>query len=367
MASIVKRGSSFQARVTKKGHRLFQTFDTKSAARLWAAEIEGKIISGLHRDDGEARATVFKDLLKRYREQVTPTKKGAKQESRLIARLERESFSNLCLSDLRQTHFIQFRDTRLKNVRQATVRTDLAVLSSIINYARREWQIYLPENPVQLVRKPSVKNARSRVLRLQEEEYLLKALSPCSRSFNAQGRIIHGAIKPEWRWLFILATETAMRRGELLSLRWEDVHIKDSWVCARDTKNGEDRDVPLTPNATSVFKQIHAQASHESGPVFNVTGNAVNLAWRDGIARAKGLYLADCKKLGIPEDPEFLCNLTWHDLRHEAITRLAGLVSGTLELSRITGHKTLQMLQRYYNPTAKSLAKKLALSLTTRS
>src|SRR5690606_22859544 len=101
-----------------------------------------------------------------YREKVTVRKKGARQEARKIIRFESEPFAQLQLSELRATHFIRFRDERLAaGARPATVRGDLAILSAIINHARREWQISLPENPLSLVRKPSVRNARDRILK----------------------------------------------------------------------------------------------------------------------------------------------------------------------------------------------------------
>jgi integrase len=56
---------------------------------------------------------------------------------------------------------------------------------------------------------------------------------------------------------------------------------------------------------------------------------------------------------------EILKNLPRHDLRHEATSRISERLDNILELSSVTGHKTVQMLKRYYHPRATDLAKKL--------
>lgn len=368
MGTITKRETGYLTRVRRKGHSVTRTFDTSSEAKLWIGQVEAAIDSGYYRDDTQARNTRLGDLLKAYRETVTVKKKGAQREATKIKRLERQSFAQLQLSELRARHLIQYRDERLASGRApATVRGDLAILSAIVNHARKEWQIYLPENPVELIKKPSVKNARDRVLRGSEEAYLLKALQPRGYQFNQDGSFKHQPIGPELRWLFILAVETGMRQGELLGLEWADVHIKESWVTARDTKNGEDRDIPLTPKAVEVFREIRGAEINKKGPVFKLSGNALTWRWRYALRRALCLYLEDCRENGADPDPDFLKDLRWHDLRHEAITRLAEIVPDTLELSRITGHKTLGMLRRYYNPHAKDIAERLAQRLAQRA
>ncbi|MFW7342840.1 site-specific integrase [Pollutimonas sp. H1-120] len=362
MGTITKRETGYLARVRRKGHILSRTFDGRPEAKIWIGQVEAAIDSGYYRDDTQARNTKFGDLLKDYREKVTVRKKGAQREALKVRRLERQPFAKLQLSELRARHFIQFRDDRLASGRTpATVRGDLAILSSIINHARKEWQISLPENPLSLVKKPSVRNARTRILKGQEETCLLRAIEPRGQDGNKK------PIGPELRWLFILAVETGMRRGELLGLDWADVHIKESWVTARDTKNGDDRDIPLTPAATEVFREIRGDEINKKGRVFNLTGNAVTWRWRYALERAQALYIEDCEKTEIKPDPSFLQDLRWHDLRHVAITRLAEIVPDTLELSRITGHKTLAMLRRYYNPHAKDLAVRLAQRIAARA
>jgi len=129
-----------------------------------------------------------------------------------------------------------------------------------------------------------------------------------------------------------------MRRSEVLALRWPDVFLEERFVRLHDSKNGEPRDVPLSTRAAATL----AALPHISGgPVFPITGEALKKA-----------FTRACERAGI-------ANLHFHDLRHEATSRIAERLDNVLELSAVTGHKTVQMLKRYYHPRATDLARKL--------
>lgn len=139
--------------------------------------------------------------------------------------------------------------------------------------------------------------------------------------------------------LVSLALETAMRQGELLGLRWERVNLRSRIIHLDDTKNGTKRDVPLSVKARNVLLRLEPQTS---GEVFSYTANGLKSTWRFML-----------QKLGIVD-------LHFHDLRHEAISRLFEL--GTLDLmevAAISGHKSLSMLRRYTHLRATRLVRKL--------
>ena len=129
-----------------------------------------------------------------------------------------------------------------------------------------------------------------------------------------------------------------MRQGELLALRWERVDLEARTAYLEDTKNGEARTVPLSSRAVAVLEALPRSAN---GRVFPITAQAVKLSW----GRA-------CKRAGIK-------GLHFHDLRHEATSRLAEKLPNLIELAAVTGHKDLRMLKRYYHPRAADLARKL--------
>ena len=134
------------------------------------------------------------------------------------------------------------------------------------------------------------------------------------------------------------AIETAMRQGEMLSLRWEHVDLRTRTAHLEDTKNGEARTVPLSSRAAAVLEVLPHSID---GRVFPISAQAVKRAW----GRA-------CRRAGIE-------GLHFHDLRHEATSRLAERLPNLIELAAVTGHKDPRMLKRYYHPRAADLAKKL--------
>lgn len=227
-----------------------------------------------------------------------------------------------------------WRDQRLKSVSGSTTNRDLNLLSHVINVARKEWGIYI-ENPITMIRRPSENRSRCRRLSNDEESRLLSALESSER--DEQGRFTG----PQNIWLkpiVILAIETAMRRGEILSLRWEHVYLQERYVRLLDTKNGERRDVPLSSKAVIVLQNLPRQIS---GEVFPTSAEALKKAFTRAVGRAE------------------IKDFRFHDLRHEATSRLAEKLDNVLELSAVTGHKSLNMLHRYYHPKASSLALKL--------
>jgi integrase len=172
-----------------------------------------------------------------------------------------------------------------------------------------------------------VPQGRKRRLEDGEEERLLAA---CDR-----GRT------PLLKQLVILAIETGMRRGELLGLRWEHVHLAKRIVHLPLTKNGESRDVPLSRRATDILTVLSEHKRPNVEVVFPMTGNSVRLAFEHLRVRAK------------------MSNFHFHDLRHEAITRLFERGLNIAEVSAISGHKELRMLQRYTHLRAVDLVARL--------
>ncbi len=146
------------------------------------------------------------DVIARYLVEVTPTMKGAAEDTIRLKAMKRKAIARWSMANLSAARIAAFRDERLMEVSGGTVIPELAYLSDIINHARREWSINVP-NPVQMVRKPPSPQARSRVLIEEEIATLLQDLEP-------SGRRSHWT-KPAMQ----LALATAIRRGELLSLR----------------------------------------------------------------------------------------------------------------------------------------------------
>jgi integrase len=244
MASIRNRSGVWQARVIRKGHiPVTKSFSTKQDAQQWARQIEAEIDKGSFVNTALAERTTFKEAIIRYIEEVLPTMRGGTADVIRLQALARNSIAKLSMAAITPQKIATFRDIRLKQVAPATVIRELAYFSSIINHARREWGVNI-NNPVLLIKKPLNPQSRSRVLTEEEANKLLDALKPTGR-------------KSIWMQpLVLLALETAMRRGELLALRWENIDLEKRTAFLELTKNGSSRFVPLSTKALEILISI---------------------------------------------------------------------------------------------------------------
>jgi len=291
---------------------------------------------GVFRDRSRAEKTTFGTIINCYLQEVSPLKKGASSEIyRLKAFLRDDPIAQVKMSSLTSKLMASWRDRRLKVVSGSTTNRDLSLMSAVINWARREQGVHLSENPISMIRRPPEGRGRTRRLSNVEEQSLLAALTVPPR--DEKGR--HTGPSNKWMLpLVSFAIETAMRRSEILRLQWKDVHLEERYVHLSDSKNGDSRDIPLSTRAASILTGL---PRHESGRVFPISADSVKKSFERATVRA-GLE-----------------NLRFHDLRHEATSRLAQKLSNVLELSSVTGHKSLAMIKRYYHPRAQDLAKKL--------
>ena len=118
------------------------------------------------------------------------------------------------------------------------------------------------------------------------------------------------------------------------------VDLKKRTVTLPETKNGQKRIVLLSSVALSILKE-RLGTRRLDGKVWNIGPDAIS----QDFARA-------CQNAGIS-------GLHFHDFRHEATSRLFEKGFDTMEVSTITGHKTLQMLKRYTHLRAEDLAERM--------
>lgn len=344
MAQVTKRGDyQWMARIRRKGFPTqTKTFETKVDAELWAATVESEIGRGVFVSRTAAEKTTLKELITRYVDEVTPTHRGHESESIRLNAMAGRDISRKTAASLTAGDFAAYRDSRLKKVAAATVHRELGLFQQVLDQARREWGIHLHDNPVKLVSRPRLDNARERRIDPLEEKYLIDATSAC--------------LTPWLRPMIEFALETAMRQGELCGLTWDNIDLSAPSAHLPKTKNGDSRTVPLSTKAVSILKEMPRSIG---GRVFPMSTNAVKQSWTRTIARALRKYEDDCKEAGKKPQKGFLGDLHFHDLRHEATSRLAMKIPNVLMLTRITGHKDLQMLKRYYHPRVEDLAKML--------
>lgn len=370
MATIRKRGElQWQARVRRKGYPdQVKTLEARAEAEAWARQVESEIDRGVFVSRAEAEATSLHDLLGRYEREIVPGKKGEVQERSIIRAWQATDLAKRPVAGVRGADVAKLRDGWIKTLKPATVLRRLAVLSHVFNMARKEWGMESLSNPVELVRKPQLNNARSR--RMATAEMQGRATGD-----GELERIIAASCSPILPAVIRLAVETAMRRGEIVSLRWEHIDLRRQVAHLPITKNGSSRDIPLSSRAVGVLSELKQAAEERasndvpgsngakidcllSGPVFNVRSDAVTRAFERAVERARAVYLHECKLEKREPDARYLVDVRFHDLRHEAASRLASIYQ-LHELTKVTGHKDPRMLMRYYHPKAEDLAKRL--------
>jgi len=300
------------------------TFDTKMAAKEWAAAVEVEIRSGKQQAASEG---VAQDAFDRYAEEVSPTKKGVRWEVLRLGKLRSDPLGAVRLDRLSPADVAAFRDRRLAEVSPGTVNRELNLISSVFETATCEWK-WLPANPCRGIRRP--RNPRARDRRVSSEEVRRVCLA---LGYSGEGPVANSS--QQTALAFLIALETAMRQAEIVSLQWDDVNMAGRFCTLRDSKNGDKRHVPLNREALRLF-------GRREGYAVPFTVNP---------ATASALFRRARVAAGIDD-------LRFHDSRHEAITRLAQRLS-ILDLARMVGHRDLKSLQIYYNPTATQIAERL--------
>lgn len=149
MATIRYRNEAWRVQIRRRGFpHQFKSFRSKADAVAWAREVESEMDRGRFVSRAEAERTTVTELLDRYLREVTPAKASARREALRIALLKRH-FGHWSVARLRPEQIAAFRDARVaEGLAGGTVLKELNTLSHAIDTARREWGIYLPENPV---------------------------------------------------------------------------------------------------------------------------------------------------------------------------------------------------------------------------
>lgn len=349
MASIRHRGDKWQARIKRNQRVIEKSFRLKADAQRWAFVTETDLERGTYKMAADPCDQTLKDALLRYGQEVTPKKRGAEVEGIRITALTRHALAAKTLAAIRSLDVAAYRDERIRAGRSAsTIAKELGLMSAVYKIAKAEWGYETLINPVAGVSKPRQPDGRKRRLLDGEEELLLSALDadPPSNTLH-----LTAPRNPMLKSIVVIAIETAMRRSEILSLKWEHINFFRRVAHLPMTKNGSSRDIPLSSRALETLKGI---AKSSETFVFPLSPNALKLAFSRAIKRAKHQY-----RLGTEHpDPRLFVDLTFHDLRHEATSRLAEIFQAH-ELAKITGHKDLRMLLRYYHPKVEDLARKL--------
>lgn len=333
MATITKtQSNTFKVLIRKSGIATqIKTFKTKTDAQKWARLIESEIDRGIFIDRTEAERTTVGQLIERYIQEVTPLKRSAKSDKQRMLFLKK-NFGHYIVSQLQSKHIATYRDKRLAEGKQgSTVIKEIGSLSHLIDISIKDWGIPLTNNVAMLVRKPKQSRGRDRRL-VEDEEHILLQAAKNSKS-------------PLLAPIIILALETGMRLGELLSLDWNNIDLKKQIALLPITKNGDSRTVPLSKKAIETLKGIPRKLNDSRVFWTWLRADSFENAWRRMLSKTT------------------IQNLRFHDLRHEACSRFFERGFNIMETAHISGHKTLQQLKRYTHLKAEDIVIKMNAQL----
>lgn len=319
----------FEKRITKKGvvrwrvqirrlglPDLSRTFRTRAHGEQWARGIEGGYEvapSGKH---------TLLQALRRYAQEVSPTKRGARWERLRLKAMEEDEIAKVAIAMIDSDRWGKWRDARLKEVGPATVRREMNLLQAVYEAARREWK-WVRVNPFRDVRKPAEPPARRRGVSQDEFDNLAKKLTG-----PAAQEVLAG---------FELGIETGMRAGEMWGLERGQIELAAGVAHLTITKNGDARDVALSPRAIAIMEGLLEDGRPT---LFTITS-----ASRDALFRKA-------------RNAAGISDLHFHDSRSEAVIRLSKKL-GVLELAEQIGHRDLNSLQAYYRQPAAERARLL--------
>lgn len=336
LATIQKRlgtegSTSFRVMIRRKGFPPeYATFNKISDAKAWAQKTESDMKAGRH--FGISKRHTFNDLADEYEPHC---------KSKDHLQYWKEIFGNLTLDSITPSLIAKQRDVLLnkKQKRFATPATGnrkidakrekaklsgstvvryLANLSVTINFAVKTLQ-WLEKNPCEQIKKPAVSKGRVRFLSDDERATLLEVCKPHDDLYLA----------------VVLALSTGARKAEIMTMRYDQVDFDRKVITLHKTKNGEVRSLPLVGTA---FTLLQERAKQHSGhhQVFPPSKKAEKSRWFDLRKQWEhALKDSDIK------------NFHWHDLRHTAASYMAMSGISLVEISKILGHRTMQMVSRY--------------------
>lgn len=347
MATLKERANgSWQAVVRRKGQPAqSKTFDYRKDAEAWARDVENKMDRGIFADRSEVERMTVGELVDIFMVDFAPNHYRVREDGKEAFRYQcqhlKDALGVYSLAALDQKIIKKYRDDRQKPAIKkyksgmekvvvagaSTVRKEMYLLSKILGFAEKELELVLPKgNPVLKVQMPAEGKARDRRLNADEWKRLE---AECLASRNV------------YLWPAVeFAVESSTRQGEILQAKWSQVDLVRGTIHLPKTKNGEARTVPLSPRAIEILKNLPRSID---GTVIPVQRMTLYHVFKAAVARAE------------------IKDFTFHDLRHEGLSRLAERGDfSLLEMAAISGHKTIQVLKKHYiHLEAENLAKKL--------
>lgn len=320
-----------------------KTFDRKQEAEDWGNHTEREIKRGRFRFDFHNTTRTFQDLVNRFINDGCLEHHRSSKDTLRHVQYWNQKFGSYGLVHitsemigkerklLLNTPTVKGRQESFRS--PATVNRYISSLSSILSYAKNlKW---IDENPCFSLKKLREPSGRERVFSMNE---ITRLLSVCKEASN---RYLYAIV--------LIAITSGARKGEILSLEWSDINFENKIAYLRQTKNNQPRCIPLVDEIIQELKTLFQNKPSQQDLIFaskTAFGHIdIKKSWKQALMKAN---IENCR---------------FHDLRHTFCTMAAAQGASSLELSTATGHRTLQMLQRYTHLDA-SLTEKFSNNIS---
>jgi len=336
MASVTKLPSgSWRARIRRKGRTVSETFLRRDDARRWASEVERQI------DRGEApsasrvaRLKTFGELIDLHIDDMCAVGKAPRRSKAAVLEMLRQRLGRCNMASLDRERLIAFgRDRAAQGAGPVTLGIDIGMIKLVLSHAAAVHGVPVTVEPVNLARIALKRlglvgrgDERDRRPTQDELDRLIAFFEGNPRQITPMGRIIRFAVA------------TAMRQEEICTVRWSDIETRTRMLLIRDRKDprkkqGNNQRIPLFAasgyDAWEVVEEQRPFRNSQDDRVFPFNSKSVGTVFQ----RA-------CKNLNIKD-------LHFHDLRHEATSRLFEAGFTIEQVALVTGHKDWKMLRRY--------------------
>jgi integrase len=305
-------------------------WDYEGYSAAMANNIRGDRIQSIRHGDQLPRKKVAEVTLGqvwlKYNEWLETGKKRPQDDRYYYRKNLEPRFSGIALSQISPLDLEGLkRDLYQRGLADQTVKHNLVIMRQLFNKAIA-WGLWQGENPVKRVKMPRLNNRRERFLTREEAEMLLNELACYSKQLHDMA---------------LLSLQTGLRAGEIFNVRWRDIDLENRMIHVSDPKNTESRKALMTEEVKAMFRARRSDDNAQEEYVFKSTKGERVLEISNSFARA-------VKRTGFNEgvtDPRQ--KVYFHSLRHTYCSWLALQGIPLLTISKLAGHKTLAMTERY--------------------
>lgn len=349
--------TAYRFQIRKRGYKeKTRQFPTKAKGERWAKKTESEMDAGTYHSTSNSARWTLGAVMHDYIDKIHPIKPFCKSKKNALLRLIEHPMASVSIVDLTTHHFYEFAKYRSEHgAGPKTVADDIGYMSKALTYGRAILKIPNATKPLDEVRPvlndyglTGSSNKRKRRLVPGEFEALMSVPHRRYDGARSNDKVM---TRLRMKYIIPLALETTMRESEITRMKIDDVNFEKGelmiWARKHPTKKEtNDQLIPLTEEARKVLREYLALGIHTKGkPLF----------WPVSAKNMSDMFHTMAEKCGINEVGSSVRsnfnNLTFHDLRHEAITRLFAEGFKAEEVMLFSGHTDMKSLLIYVNLT----------------